>query len=73
MNRCGFCQRRGHNISGCTRFKKITHRLEGNILTQFHIDTFKQMLRLIDLLRADVDFLLKEMEDLPDYSNYEEQ
>ena len=65
---CSFCHKRGHNIAGCKRFKTIEQRLESNILDEYRLDSFKQMMLLIQKLRADVDFLMTELENVPDFT-----
>ena len=56
--KCGFCGRRGHNVNGCNRLKKIEDRFQ--VRLELKMDTIRQMLHLIALLRADVDFMKQE-------------
>jgi len=56
--RCGFCRRYDHNVTSCPRLKKIEDRFQ--VRLELKMDTIRQMMHLISLLRADVDFMKQE-------------
>ncbi len=69
---CSFCRKKGHNITKCKLMDRLSKKLESKVLSLYSADTFRQMLNLILRLRADVDFLLAEIQLIPDFGDYGE-
>ena len=65
---CSFCQKRGHNIVSCKRFKEVQERMEVKltslILGEYRWDVIAQTRTTVEHMKAEVEFLKAENENL---------